>query len=186
MTATLPAPTLKAARTTTVSDMCVESSNHRAPTQPWKALASFDRTRAPHKGHSWHGDARPISPARCRPSFVASGVVGRSGGEREETKYNVSKMLCVTFFFQNTLIVNGLGCIYKTFVNRKHIFIAKNIHLFGRKAPLPRRREVGTHHHPKGEGEESSTTQKERRTISPHCLTPDMMTLLELNFLLLN
>ena len=46
---------------------------------PRKPDRSFDRTQAPHKGKSLHGEARPMSPTSCR---VGSGgeVVGPLGG----------------------------------------------------------------------------------------------------------
>ena len=55
-----PAYTHEASRTMTLIDIRVVFSEHRAPTQP------EETTQSPHKGHSWHGDARPMSPTSCR------------------------------------------------------------------------------------------------------------------------
>ena len=57
--------THKASGTTTVIDIVVVSSNHRAPTAR-KPHGSVDRTQTPHKKHYWHGDPRPTSPTSCR------------------------------------------------------------------------------------------------------------------------
>ena len=54
--------TLNASRMRTATDIRVVSSDHRAPS-----------TQSPHKGQSWHGQARPLSLTACRVGFWSSG-----------------------------------------------------------------------------------------------------------------
>ena len=84
--------THKASRTTTVTDIRDASLNHSAPAQS----ESLDRTWAPHKGQSWHGDARPLSPTSC-----CIGSKGGWGPPLNWTEHNLSQLIWTKLGFVN-------------------------------------------------------------------------------------
>ena len=67
----------------------VLSTVHRH--SPRKPLASFDRTRAQHKGKSWHGDARLLSPTSCG-GRVKGRTRDRHSPELNVTSVNFTKL----------------------------------------------------------------------------------------------
>ncbi len=80
---------------------------------PRKPHASVDRAQAPHKRHSWHGDARPMSATSCCFGWRARVGSGAVHCERnEKIKFNVFSGIFlknVIPYLQNSIRLQSLS-----------------------------------------------------------------------------